>query len=219
MRKRIGAWILCGALAAALVWGFFGLGRASSGEESALRQGLIYLYLGFPREAAALLAQAREAGPPEPELGLAFSLSLEALGRPDEAAAALEALAASFPAEAQNERAALQALEAIFLEAAGDRKRAEEKYRQALESSPRLAVAHRRLALVLWARGEKEEALWHLRRSVEESPEYLAAWLERGRLSRSLDRREESKASYEAVLRLDPGNEEAKAALKELAGS
>lgn len=218
MRERIRAWVFFVTLAA-LVWGSFGLGQASSGTESALRRGLIYLYLGFPQEAAELLAQAGEANPPEPELGLALSFSLEASGRPNEGAAALATLVASLPKEAQSERAALQTLEAIFWETAGDRKKAEERYRQALEISPHLAVAHRRLALVLWTRGENEEALWHLRKSVEESPEYLAAWLELGRFSRSLNRWEEARTSYEAVLRLDPGNEEAKAALKEMAGS
>lgn len=98
---------------------------------------------------------------------------------------------------------------------------AERDYRRVLEAVPQDAEIVLALADVLGWQQRQAEALALVERAaplVRGTPLEVEAEVRRARLLRLLGRREESRASFRGVLRLDPANTEAKNALAASAG-
>jgi DNA-binding transcriptional MerR regulator len=90
------------------------------------------------------------------------------------------------------------------LEQAGRLTEAAQAYRLALVFGGASAVICFNLGNVLYARGEKEEALKRLKQAVECDSRLTAAWLNLGNLWAERERHAEAVAAYQKVLELEP---------------
>jgi len=147
-------------------------------------------------EATETLAFAAKGGSIDPELNRRLALSLAADGRPDEA---LELLA---PEIVNHDPTTLAALGRILSEA-GRQSEAREVLERALAGDPRLADAHRNLALVLLRMEDWQGALDSAGRAVEIDPGLADAWNDLGVARFYTGDRQAAIAAWEEAVRLD----------------
>lgn len=81
-----------------------------------------------------------------------------------------------------------------------DFRKAEEMYRRSISMNDRYADAYRRLAYLQGDRGEWAKAASTLEACVAMAPAYAPAWLDLGRVYRSLGRSKEASAAFRNVL-------------------
>ncbi len=97
---------------------------------------------------------------------------------------------------------------------AGILDRAQQEFEKALELGPGFVDIRMKLAQVLWEKGERKQALEHLRRIVSEKPGFVAARIQLGMTFYSLGQLDEARAEWQEVLRLDPENKSCRMYIK-----
>ncbi|HEX8871867.1 MAG TPA: tetratricopeptide repeat protein, partial [Candidatus Acidoferrum sp.] len=126
--------------------------------------GLAHLALEHPAEAEKVLRQAAAKAPNDPEVILHLGRALMALGREQEAQSYMERYRAIRPQELPGLRKRLGMIELATLTAPEQRGREIERFRREAGEHPDRPDYQLRLASLLLADGQKEEALREFRR-------------------------------------------------------
>ena len=186
-------------------WGALGLGRV------ALRRDDPEAAVGDLERAVAALGDDRQSH-------YLLATAKRELGRRDEARqhfAKANQLERRLPADPRleqmaGERRDLQALiqAANRLLEEGAAERAEELYREVLRHDETHFDAHYNLAVLSGRAGRNQEALEHIERALEQSPEEAKAWRARGIALMELGRQMEALAAFEKALELNPADEQ-----------
>ncbi len=158
----------------------------------------------MPLGALRLMLAALKARPKSPEVLLNYSIVLNALGRCEEALAALDLVLSvkRRSIEALNNRGAI-------LEKLGRNEEALEALSRALEIKPSHIDALYNRASLLRKLSRHEEALKSFDRVLALKPDHIKAHNNRGTALEALGRRDEAIASYDKALALDPNFVEA----------
>jgi len=184
--------------------------------------GAIYHNRGRFGDAIRLFEKALEINPEYEEVRLQLAVTLNDLGRYDKAREILAPLAKSNvdPDSLAKHRLANKHSELgdKYMEVNQfDRARAE--YKRALSLRPGFLDIRRKLAVALRRLGRLEESKNELFRILEENPHYLTAQVDLGLVMHLMGDNAGARREWEAVLRGEPENTEAKTFLAALSDS
>jgi tetratricopeptide (TPR) repeat protein len=184
--------------------------------EPGLERGLLYLQMDLPELALRELERAAEAGERVAAEALVLQgLVLEAVGRPERAAAPLEEAAKQLAPLAGT--LSVPVVKAFLGRSAASRGRVSEAvglYREALAQDPGLGLARLGLAEALGTQGRVEEAIAEYREFLAANPVDADALAALGELYLTAGRPAEAQTTLEQAMRLDPGAPGAAAALR-----
>ncbi|MFZ1947678.1 MAG: tetratricopeptide repeat protein [bacterium] len=180
-------------------------------DQSRINLGNAYLRKGNTTEARAQFEKALEVNPASTHAWYSLGKVLHSTGQPDEAARAYREALKHTPAFSPA-RISL----AVTLVSSGRMAEAKRELEQGLGYPYDLAAINTNMGIIDRQMGDDSSAERRFRQAIQEDPEYLPARLDLARLY--FDRGDKAKArkELEAVLRLDPGNREAKAAVESL---
>jgi tetratricopeptide (TPR) repeat protein len=181
--------------------------------------GAVYHDRGRFGDAIRLFEKALELNPDFEETRLQLAVTLNDLGRYDKAREVLAHLAKSGvdPDSLAKHRLANKHAELgdKYMEVNQfDRARAE--YKRALALRPNFLDIRRKLAMALRRLGRFEESKNELIRILEENPHYQAAQVDLGLVLHLMGDNQGARREWEAVVRIEPNNTEAKTFLAAL---
>jgi tetratricopeptide (TPR) repeat protein len=188
--------------------------------------GLCHSYLGDSEAALEQFDYALAANPSYIEAHINRALTLNELGRFDEARLAFEqaghfeqAVAGDLPAAVTAKIAnGHAALGDLYLDA-GAYAKAAEQFRSALELRPRFHDIRNKLALALLQLDQTELAAAELRTVLDSNPRFLGAQMNLGLAYYRLGHIDRARREWEAVAMQDPDNPQVRAYLAMLRGS
>lgn len=208
-------WLGVGLGAAMLAWAAVSV--LASGDDGGGARGLLYLQMDLPELALHEFEKAAGAGGAAAELLVVQGLLLQAVGRPEQAAAVLKAA----EEEAGRSPGALSvgAIRTFAAEALARRglfSEAAALYREALAAEADLGLARLGLARTLAKRGELAEAAAEFQGFLSANPDDADALADFGELLVRLGKTAEARSALEEALRLNPGLTAAREALRRL---
>lgn len=182
--------------------------------------GVCLSFVGQPEAALEEFDRALELNPGYIEAHLNKALTLNELGRFDEARAAFEA---AWQAEQKSGGPFSSPVTALLANAhaevgdlymeAGDPRKAAEQYRSALEMRPRFADIRNKLGKALLEAGELEQAESELGTALQDNPNFVAARINLGLVKYRRGAKDEALRDWETALQAAPGNAQARAFL------
>jgi tetratricopeptide (TPR) repeat protein len=164
--------------------------------------GMLLLQLQRPAEAARCLEKATRLDPTLEQAWFTLGKTYVVLGRGADADAAFEKSFDLSPERRMMAHAAEHQRE-------GRLEEAERLYRRVLRHNPNHVDALRLLAMLSLTAQREADAETLLLKAVTVAPDFLAAWLELGKLRNDLDRYAEALECFDRVLAIDPKNVQA----------
>jgi tetratricopeptide (TPR) repeat protein len=188
--------------------------------------GLCYSFLGDAEAALEQFDYALAANPGYVEAHINRALTLNELGRFDDAQQAFERaarfeeeVAGPFPTAAADRLANAHAALGDLYAAAGGVAEAVEQYRRALELRPRFHDIRNKLALSLLEQGQNELAASELRTVLDGNPRFLAARMNLGLAYHRLGHTDRARREWELAASQDPEHPQVRAYLSLLTGT
>ena len=89
-------------------------------------------------------------------------------------------------------------------------------YNRALQLRPAFAEVHNNLGFALARQGKLDESIEHYNEAIRHKPDFVLAHINRGLSLANLNRQADAIAAFREVLRLDPGNQMATNAVRQL---